>query len=111
MEIDPVVVKYIKEETDRCVHEVFKTLAREDENEIAVIFPFWKLSNLAGGNIMDAEECRRSLNVIREWIKDFMEKLDSQSPPSDTKANQKSSYYKRFLQEQLDECDRIEGFL
>lgn len=111
VEIDPVVVKYIKEETDQCVQDVFNGLSREDENGIAVIFPFQRLSDLAGGNIMDEEECKKNLSVIRGWINDFLEKLDEQSPPSDSKANRKSSYYKRFLKEQLNECNHIEEFL
>ena len=73
VEIDQVVVEYIRGRSDRCVQEVYKDLVKEDENGIAVIFPFWKLSNLAGSNIMNAEECNKSLQVVREWIRNFLE--------------------------------------
>jgi len=111
VEIDADVVKYIKEETDQCVRDVFKRLTKEDDNGIAVVFPFYKLSNLAGQNIGDEEKCRESLKVVRKWIADFLEKLNTQSPGSDTRANQKAVYYRNFLKEQLKECDQIEEFL
>lgn len=111
VEIDPVVVSYVKEETDRCVREVFGRLAKEDDNGITAICPFHRLSGVAGENIMDAEECRRSLDVVRRWINDFMERLDSQAPPSNAEADQKSAYYRSLLKGQLDACDRIEETL
>ena len=111
VEIDKCVVNYVKEETDQCVREVFGRLAKEDENGIAVIFPFQRLSDLAGQNIMDVETCRKSLRTIRTWITDFLEKLDSHAPCTDMEANEKSIYYRRFLSEQLGECDRVEEFL
>ncbi len=111
VEIDADVVKYIKEETDQCVREIFKRLTKEDDNGIAVVFPFYKLSNLAGQNIGDEEKCRESLKVVRKWIADFLEKLNAQSPSSDTRANSKAVYYRNFLKEQLEECDQIEELL
>ena len=111
VEIDPDVVKYVKEETDQCVREIFKRLTKKDGNEITVVFPFYRLSDLAGQNIVDEEKCRRSLHVIREWIAEYLEQLDLQSPCSESDANQKSKYYRKFLKEQLEECDRIEEFL
>ena len=111
VEMDADVVKYIKEETDQCVREIFKRLTKEDDNGIAVVFPFHRLSYLAGQNIDNEETCRRSLEVVRGWIADFLEKLNIQSPSSDTDANQKAVYYRKFLEEQLQECDRIEEFL
>ena len=111
VEIDECVTNYVKHETDQCVREIFGRLTKEDEDGIAVIFPFQRLSDLAGQNIMDVETCRRSLRTIRKWITDFLEKLNSQSPCVDLEANEKSIYYRRFLSEQLGECDRIEELL
>ena len=65
VEIDKCVVNYVKDETDQCVREVFRRLTKEDENGIAVVFPFQRLSDLAGQNIIDAETCRKSLRTIR----------------------------------------------
>ena len=111
VELDKSVVDYVKEETDQCVKEVFGRLTKEDADGIAVVFPFQRLSDLAGQNIMNAETCRRSLRTIRRWLTDFLEKLNTQSPCTDLEANEKSRYYRRFLEEQMGECDRIEKFL
>ena len=108
VELDPVVVNYIRKETDKCVREMFMRMCREDDSGIAVVFPFKKLSGLVGGNLMDMEACRQSLYVVRKWIKDFIRKLESQSPSSDSEANKKSKYYRKFLYEQLDACASIE---
>ena len=111
VELNPIVVSYIKGKTDKCVQTMFSSMCTEDDHGIAAVFPFSRLSNLAGGNIMDAESCRKSLSVVRKWIYDFINKLESQSPSSDPKANKKSKYYRKFLYQQLDECDRIESLL
>ena len=111
VEIAPAVVKYIEEETDGCVKEVFAEICKVDMNGIAAIFAFQFLSNLAAGKINDRGACRNGLGVIRKWITEFLKRLDSQSPSSDEKANQKSKHYRRFLKEQLDNCDQIESVL
>ena len=87
---------------------MFRRMCTEDDHGIAAVFPFSRLSNLAGGNIMDAESCRKSLSVVRKWINDYIKRLESQSPSSNLKANKKSKYYRKFLDQQLEECDRIE---
>ena len=111
VEIDAGVVKYVREETDRCVREIFNRLTKKDDNGITVVFPFHGLSNLAGQNIGNEETCRESLELVRKWVTDFLEKLNIQSPISDTRANQKALYYRYFLEEQLEECERIEKIL
>ena len=111
VEIDPVVVSYINDQTDKCVREMFKRMTKEDPNGIAVIFPFQRLSAIAGFNIMNAERCRKNLRVTRDAIGMFLQRLDTQSPDSNSEASQKSFYYKKLLQEQLEECDRIEDTL
>ena len=111
VEIDPAVVRYIKQETDACVQEMFKRMTKEDSTGIAVIFPFQRLTAIAGGNIMDAERCRKDLKIIREWIRVFLQRLDAHSPASSPEASQKAVYYKKLLEEQLGECDQIEDIL
>lgn len=108
VEIDPIVVDYIKTETDQCVTKVFKRLSREDESGIAVVFPFNVFSELAGGNFHDTEKCKEDLRVVRGWIEKFLQKLELQSPHSDLKADQKAKYYRKFLNEQLEWCNNIE---
>ena len=108
VEIDPAVVNYIRTDTDQCVLEIFGRMSKEDENGITVIDPFQRLSDLVGQNIMNAEEYKKSSSIVREWIKHFMENLDSQSLRSDSRGKQKSKYYRKFLEDQLDACDAIE---
>lgn len=108
VEVDPRVVTYVKTETDLCVREMFRRMVKVDENGIAVIFPFNKFVNLVGGNFGNKSEFRRSLRIVREWIRTFKERLESEAPNSSAEANQKVKYYRRFLNEQLEECDRLE---
>ena len=111
VEIDPAVVSYVKHETDACVRELFKEMTREDSRGKAAIFPFQRLSDIVGGNIMNAELCKESLKITREWIGIFLQRLNAQAPASNLEASQKSIYYKRLLEEQLEHCDHIEDFL
>ena len=111
VEIDPAVVNYVKHETDACVRQFFKRMTREDSRGNAVIFPFQQLSAIAGGNVMNAELCKNDLKVTREWIGIYLQRLHAQAPASDLEANQKSIYYKKLLEEQLEQCDHIEDFL
>lgn len=109
VEVDPRVVTYIKTETDSCVREMFRRMVKVDENGIAVVFPFDKLVNLVGGNFGDTREFQRSLRIVREWIQTFKERLESEAPHSSTEANQKVKYYRKFLDEQLKECNKLES--
>ena len=111
VEIDPAVVKYVGEETDSCVKEVFAEICTVDMNGIAAVFPFRFLGDLAASNIRNRDACRRGLGVIRKWITDFLERLELRSPSSHEKANQKSKYYRRFLREQLDNCNQMERLM
>ena len=47
VELDPIVVNYIKEETDECVQTVFRGVCREDDHGITAVFPFSRLSSSA----------------------------------------------------------------
>lgn len=111
VEIDPAVVSYIRHETDACVRDLFKRMTKEDSSGIAVIFPFQRLTAVAGDNIMDCELCKKSLKTTREWIGIYLQRLNARSPASNREARQKSIYYKKLLEEQLEECDTIEDTL
>jgi len=51
-EVDPKVVRYIREETDACVAAMFERMARVDStHDVTVLFPFQQLTNVAGTNI------------------------------------------------------------
>ncbi len=112
VEVDPNVVRYIREETDACVVEMFGRMAKVDSTQdVTVLFPFQQLTNVVGGNISEPEKCQRSLDIVRTWIDSYKEKLASQAPASDSMANQKSKYYMKILDNFLAECDQIENFL
>ena len=112
VEIAPDVVQYIKNETDACVLEIFGRLTKEDKDHgVTVLFPFRQFTNVAGGNIGEPEQCNKDLDVIRDWINDYREKIDFQSPASDPESNQKSKYYRNILDDILAECDEIQNSL
>lgn len=112
VEVDPRVVRYIREETDACVAEMFERMARVDStNDVTVLFPFQQLTNVAGANISEPEKCKRSLDIVRIWIGSYKEKINFQAPTSDEVVNQKSKYYMKILDDLLAECDEIENFL
>ena len=112
VEIGPEVETYIREETDECVQIQFARMIKHDsENRVTVLFPFQRIVNFAGGNIAEPEQCRRDLNVIRQWIGSFRERIENWSPSSNQDANRKSKYYIKILDELQEECERIENAL
>lgn len=112
VEIDPRVVRYIREETDECVVEMFDRMVKVDStHDITVLFPFQQLTNVVGGNISEPDKCKRNLGIVRTWINSYRRSIDSQAPASDQMANQKSKYYMKILDDLLAECDEVENFL
>lgn len=112
VEVDPTVVRYIREETDACVVEMFSRMTKVDStHDVTVLFPFQYLTNVVGGNIAEPEKCRRSLDIVRTWIDSYKRTIVSQAPASDRMANQKSKYYMKVLDDLLEECNDIENFL
>ena len=112
VEIDPTVLRYVRRETDACVRMMFDRLVKEDQvHEVTVLFPFRHLTDVAGGNVSDPEKCNKSINVIRTSLREFRERLESQSPSGEPDSNQKAKYYREIMDELLAECDRIESFM
>ncbi len=112
VEVDPQVVRYIREETDACVVEMFGRMAKVDPaQDVTVLFPFQQLTNVVGGNISEPEKCQRSLAIVRTWIDSYKEKIKSQESVSDHVANKKTKYYMKILNDLLVECYEIENFL
>ena len=112
VEIDPEVVRYIKDETDTCVLSMFTRLTKEDvEHGVTALFPFRHLVSVAGASVAEPENCKRCLNTIRESIQLYRNRLESQSPALEERANRKSQYYRSILDNLLSECDEIENFL
>ena len=108
VEVDPAVVEYINQDTDKCVRDVFKMWSSTDENGIAAIFPFKRLIQLAEDfAFSDREKCRKNVEVVENWIYDFLHRLDMQVQRAERGANEKAKYYRLFLYEQLSECDKL----
>ena len=108
VEVDPVVVDYVNKDTDKCVRDVFKMWSNTDENGITAIFPFKRLIQLAEDfALSDLEKCRENVEVVENWIFDFLHKLDLQLQRAERGANEKAKYYRLFLYEQLNECDKL----
>ena len=110
VEIDPAVVEYVRDETDRCVREMFDRMTRSDAGGITVVYPVKRLSAVAGngGNL---EQCEQNLRVVVGWIERYLSELESQSPERDPTANAKAKYYRRFLNEELERCERMRASL
>ena len=95
-------------DTDKCVRDVFKMWSNTDENGITAIFPFKRLIQLAGDfALSDLEKCRQNVEVVKNWIFDFLHKLDLQIQSAERGANEKAKYYRLFLYEQLNACDKL----
>ena len=110
VEIDPEVERYIAEDTDPCVRDMFRRMTKTDsDHSVTVMFPFHHLTDIAGSHVMEPDRCRHSLNVVREWIGRYRDRIELQSPSSDTQASRKSKYYFKILDDLLSECDSIES--
>lgn len=110
--IDPDLVRYIREETDECVVEVFHRIIKADPvNDITVLFPFRHPISVVRGNIFEPEKCKEGLSIIREQLGDYKDRIRIQSPDTDPDAGRKSKHYIKFLSDMLVELDEIESHL
>ena len=107
VEIDPAVVGYVNKDTDKCVQDVFGMWSNTDENGITAIFPFNRLIQLAESfAIGEIDEWKNNVEKVENWIFNFLHRLDFQMQRAGWKANEKAKYYRLYLYEQLDACDR-----
>lgn len=112
VEIDPNVVRFIREETDECVVGVFHRMIKVDSiNDITVLFPFQQLIRIVRGNIIEPERCKKGLNIAREQLGNYKDRISIQSPDTDPNADRKSKYYIKILSDMLAELDEIENYL
>ena len=54
---------------------------------------------------------RKSVNVVREWIKNFKQDIGKHIDPTDTKAIRKAEHYLAALDAQLKGCDVSEDII
>ena len=110
--IDPNVVRYIREEADECVVKIFHRMIKVDPiNDITVLFPFQQLISVVRGNIIEPERCKKGLNLTREQLGNYKDRISIQSPDADPNADRKSKHFIKFLSDMLAELDEIENHL
>jgi hypothetical protein len=110
IEVDRELVRYVNEQPDACVKEMFSRLVEVD-GELAAVFPFKRLNHsfmLGFGMKFDPEKERASVNVVRGWIHRMKEEVQRHVDPTDASAVRKAAHYIRMLDAQLVACDKTE---
>lgn len=114
IEIDAELVQYVENHSDECVKTIFSRITKTD-GSLTALFPFKRLNHsfiIAGfGKTFDAENERKSVRTVRNWILDYKQKISSYIDGSNPSAVQKGAHYLRALDAQLAECDRTEKFI
>jgi hypothetical protein len=114
VEIDPEVVAYVQGCGDDCVSKCFDRLTKSD-GELTALFPFKRLGHsfmiAAPGVWFDPEKVRKSVNVIRGWIRDFKRDVAKHIDPSNKRAVRKSEHYLNALDDQLSRCEVTEKMI
>lgn len=114
VEIDPIVLKYIDEETDQCVKEMFGRMVKRDGRS-AALYPFSRLSHSFGIGGMfgdfDPEKEKKSNQNLREMLQTFKEKVMTYVNPDNERAVEISRHYIRALDAQLVECDETDDVI
>ena len=109
IEIDLEVVEYIKKCDDQCVKTTFEQLTRS-EGDVTAIFPFQSFSRFNDFH-GDFEKSNKNLEVVRSWIHNAREKVESFAPSSDPDAARKAKYYLKLLDDESAKCDEFEEIL
>ena len=111
VEIDPLVVQYIDDETDACVKEMFNRMVKRD-GELVALYPFSRLSHSFGiGGIFgdfNPEKEKKANHTLRKMLHSFRDKIIGYVPSGNEKALQKAQHYVRALDAQILECDRTD---
>jgi hypothetical protein len=113
IEIDVSVTDYIAAQPDHCVKEMVGRMVHTD-GDLTAIFPFKRLNHsfMIGGFGLppfDPEKERRSLNVVRGWIRRMQQHVSSFVDTSNAGAVRKADHYLRILEQQLVACDDTES--
>ncbi len=110
VEIGPEVVKYVEEQPNKCVKEMFSRHTKND-GELTALFPFKRLNHsfaIGRGITFDPEKEKQSVDVVRGWIRKMKEAVSKHLNESDPKAVQKGGHYIRMLDQQLEACNKTE---
>jgi len=111
VEIDSQINRFVKNSSDDCLEKLFGRLTRS-KDDFTVLFPFKQFSNLAGSFISSAnfksKESKKYTEYVRNYVKKFKSKLEENIDSANGKAKLKASYYVDFLDEQLENLDRLD---
>jgi hypothetical protein len=111
VEVDQAVCNYVRESGGPCVKEMFSRFVKDDGVVIA-LFPFKRLAHSFGGffdySKIDAEEEKRSNNIVRGWLENFKELVSALVDQSNPNAVRKAEHYIAALDVQLEVCKKTD---
>ncbi|SNB44938.1 hypothetical protein [Geobacter sp. DSM 9736] len=114
VEIDEEVCRFVDEETDSCVKEMFSRMVKTEDGTTA-LFPFKRLSHsfiIAGfGRTFDAEKEKEANNNVRKQLLALKERVMYYVDHTNTRAVAKAKHYLRALDEQLTVCDMTDDMI
>ena len=112
IEIDMDVDKYVSNQPDECVKEMFSRLVKK-KGDLAAVFPFKRLDPSIffgprlGQRLNPERECE-PVNVVRGWIQRMKEHVQHNVDWSNESARQKGKQYIRMLDAQLVVCYQMD---
>ena len=86
------------------IWDVVKYRRERDNGDIPVRRLIQLAESFAIGEI---DEWKNNVEKVENWIFNFLHRLDFQMQRAGWKANEKAKYYRLFLYEQLNACDRL----
>lgn len=110
IEVDQEIVRYVDQQPDACVKEMFLRFVKVD-GELTALFPFKRLNHdfmIGVGATFDPEKERASVNIVRGWIHRMKEQVRRHVDRSDVSAVRKADHYIRVLDAQLIACDQTD---
>lgn len=114
VEIDAEVTRYVENQPDSCVKEMFDRMVARD-GDAAVLFPFKRLQHsfiIGGfGQKFVPEEELKSNDQLRTNLLRYKEKVSLFVDSSDERALAKSRHYLEALNAQLDACDETDRMI
>lgn len=111
VEVDPVVCNYVKNNGDECIKKMFSRYVKQ-EKEITALFPFKRLCHsFAITHDLNPEKERKSNKNLRQWIKNFKDRIMRYVDESNPSAVKKAQHYIDALNAQLSICDETDDFI
>lgn len=113
IEIDPIVSRYVGQQTDQCVREMFSRFTRGDGSSTAV-FPFHALAHsfvISGSRRLDINAEKQSNDTLRKGLKLMQSLVTQHVDPANKRAFDKVQHYVSALDTQLQVCDRTDKVL